>query len=115
MPMRQERLLLYCELKAEQKRIEDALSSLRDEIIAAYPDDSEMRVQDFTLKLIYQEKKVYNDQQLFAALPDPELWKAVCKPDPAKISALVKANLLPEQLLEGTYTKTRTAYLYVQP
>ena len=115
MPLRPERLALYCQLKAEQKRIEDALDKLRDEIIAAYPDDAELRVEPYTLKVIYQEKKSYDDERLFAALPDPELWKAVGKADPAKISALVKSKLLPEQLLDGTYRTSRTAYLYVHP
>ncbi|MFC5530928.1 hypothetical protein [Cohnella yongneupensis] len=113
--MRPERLTLYCQLKEEQKRIEDALETLREEIIAAYATDAELKLPDYTLKIIYQEKKVYDDQQVFAALPDPELWKAVCRADPTKINALVKSKLLPEQLLEGTYRTTRTAYLYVQP
>ncbi|MBO9597547.1 MAG: hypothetical protein J7559_06985 [Cohnella sp.] len=113
--MRQERLMLYCQLKEEQKRIEDALDTLREEIIAAYATDAEFQLANYTLKIIYQEKKVYDDQLVFAALPDPDLWKAVCKADPAKISTLVKTNLLPEQLLEGTYRTTRTAYLYVHP
>ena len=113
--MRQERLMLYCQLKEEQKRIEDALDTLREEIIAAYATDAEFQLPNYTLKIIYQEKKVYDDQLVFAALPDPELWKAVCKADPSKIAALVKTNLLPEQLLEGTYRTTRTAYLYVHP
>lgn len=113
--MRPERLALYCQLKEEQKRIEDALDKLREEIISTYETDAEFKLPSHTLKIIYQEKKVYDDQALFAALPDPELWKAVCRPDPAKIAALVKTNVLPEKLLEGTYRTTRTPYLYVHP
>ncbi|MFD0674070.1 hypothetical protein [Cohnella sp. GCM10027633] len=113
--MRPERLALYCQLKEEQKRIEDALDKLREEIVSANAADAEFKLPNYTLKIIYQEKKVYDDQLVFAALPDPELWKAVCRADPSKIAALVKTNVLPERLLEGTYRTTRTPYLYVHP
>jgi hypothetical protein len=61
----------------------------------------------------YQEKKQYNEQLLLEALPDPELWKHISKSDPAKISALVKSNVLSEKLLRGTYRISHTPYVYV--
>lgn len=113
--MRDAKLNRYCELKTRIKQMEEELDSLREEIVTAYPADVEFQLQDYTLKLIYQDKKQYDDQLLFAALPDPELWKAVFKADPAKISALVKTNIIPEKCLEGTYKVSRSPYLYVKP
>jgi hypothetical protein len=113
--MQQEKVYLYCQLKREQQRIEEALAKLRNEIIEAYPEDTEIRLQDGSLKIIYQEKKVYDDPLVFSALPDPELWKVICKTDASKIAALVKAKVMDEDWLEGTYRTTRTAYLYVHP
>jgi hypothetical protein len=107
------KLARFCELKVQQKKLEDELESLRQEIITAYTHDTELPLQDYTLKIIYQEKKHYNDKLLFDALPDPELWKVICKADPAKIAALVKTDILSEKLLEGTYRITRTPYLYI--
>jgi hypothetical protein len=107
------KLVRFCELKMQQKKLEEELEALRQEIIGAYPTDVQFQLQDYTLKLVYQERKQYNDQLLFEALPDPELWKALFKADSAKISALVKANILSEKLLEGTYRVARTPFLYV--
>ncbi len=60
-----------------------------------------------------REKKQFVDHLLFDALPDPQLWKNVSKPDQAKISALLKANIITEEMIEGTYSVIRTPYLYV--
>ncbi|MFC5407032.1 hypothetical protein [Cohnella soli] len=113
--MEQKKLVRYCELKAQQKQIEDELESLRKEIISAYSADAQFELEKFTLKLVYQDKRQYDDVRLFEAVPDPELWKAVSKADSAKIGALLKANLLSDKALEGTYHIVRTPYLYVQP
>ncbi|QJD84455.1 hypothetical protein [Cohnella herbarum] len=113
--MNADKLTRFCQLKTQIKQWEDELEDLRREITKEYPQDSEFRLDDYTLKVLYQEKKHYNDQLLIEALPDPDLWKALFKADSAKISALVKANLLTENSLEGTYTTTRTPYLYVTP
>ncbi|MCD9024960.1 hypothetical protein [Cohnella silvisoli] len=109
------KLARFCELKTQQKKLEEELESLRQEIIAAYPADVQFHLQDYTLKLIYQDKKHYNDQLLLEAIPDPELWKVLLKADPSKISALIKTHILSEKLLEGTYVTTRTPFLYVNP
>jgi hypothetical protein len=107
------KLKRFCELKMQHKKLEEEMEALRAEIIGAYPADVQIQLQDYTLKLVYQEKKQYNDQLLFDAFPDPELWKALFKADSAKISALVKTNIISEKLLEGTYRVTRTPFLYV--
>ncbi|WP_372630329.1 hypothetical protein [Cohnella sp.] len=111
--MNVDKLTRYCQLKAQIKQTEDELEQLRREITNEISQDAEFAFGDYTLKIVYQEKRHYNDQQLAAALPDPELWRAFFKADAAKISALVKTGLLSEKSLEGTYTTTRTPYLYV--
>jgi|GEM_PF-1127352 len=113
--MNVDKLTRYCQLKAQIKQTEDELEQLRREITNEISQDAEFAFGDYTLKIVYQEKRHYNDQQLAAALPDPELWRALFKADAAKISALVKTGLLSEKSLEGTYTTTRTPYLYVTP
>ncbi|WP_239618550.1 hypothetical protein [Cohnella mopanensis] len=113
--MNADKLVRFCQLKTQIKQWEDELEELRREITNHCTQDSEFRLDDYTLKVLYQERKHYNDQLLIDALPDPDLWKVLFKADPAKISALVKANLLAEKSLEGTYTTTRIPYLYVAP
>ncbi|WP_159888300.1 hypothetical protein [Paenibacillus puerhi] len=107
------KLARYCELKEQQKRLEDELESIRKDIVAMYAETSEVKINDYTLKIIYQEKKQFNDQLLFEALPDPELWKNISKVDPAKISALLKADIITGEMLEGTYSTIRIPYVYV--
>ncbi|MGG2196685.1 hypothetical protein [Paenibacillus validus] len=107
------KLARYCELKDQHKKIEDELESIRRDILSMYPESAELHVNDYTVKVIYQEKKQFVDHLLFDALPDPQLWKNVSKPDQAKISALLKANIITEEMIEGTYSVIRTPYLYV--
>ncbi|MFC4597284.1 hypothetical protein [Cohnella hongkongensis] len=111
--MNVDKLARYCRLKAELKQAEDELEQLRREITNEISEDAEFSFGDYTLKIVYQEKRHYSDQKLADALPDPELWRALFKADPAKISALIRTGLLNEQSLAGTYTTTRTPYLYV--
>jgi hypothetical protein len=111
--MDEHKLARYCELKTQISKMEDELDTLREEIIDLYPDDTEVEVGEYKLKIIYQDKKQYNEQLLYDALPDPELWKHVSKADPSKISALIKGNVLSEKLIRGTYRVSRTPYLYV--
>ncbi|WP_256761123.1 hypothetical protein [Cohnella sp. WQ 127256] len=110
-----DKLTRFCQLKAQMKQCEDELNELRREITNEYDQDSEIRLSDYTLKIIYQEKKHYHDHLLIEALPDPELWKVLFKADSAKITALLKAKILSEKSLEGTYSTSRTPYLYVNP
>ncbi|RKP46703.1 hypothetical protein D7Z26_24145 [Cohnella endophytica] len=112
--MEERKLKRFCELKTQQKKIEEELEELRKEIIAAYPGDVQFQLDGYTLKIIYQDKRHYDDAKLFEAVPDPELWKALFKADSSKISAFVKTSLLSEKLLEGTYKTSRTPFLYVQ-
>ncbi|MFC4306842.1 hypothetical protein [Cohnella boryungensis] len=111
--MNVDKLARYCQLKARLKQAEDELDQLRKEIVSEFAQDAEFSFDDYTLRIVYQEKRHYNDQLLVETLPDPELWRVLFKADSAKISALVKAGLLTEQSLDGTYTTVRTPYLYV--
>jgi hypothetical protein len=97
----------------QQKKIDEELEKLREDIITMVPDSEDIEIQDYTLKIVYQDKKTYNELLLFDSLPDPELWKNVFKVDSSKVSALIKANIISEDMLKGTYTVTRVPYLYV--
>jgi hypothetical protein len=97
----------------QQKKIDDELEELRNDIITMYQDSEDIEIQDYTLKIVYQDKKNYNESLIFDSLPDPELWKHVSKVDSSKIAALIKANMISEDMLKGTYTVTRVPYLYV--
>ncbi|KIL40943.1 hypothetical protein SD70_09880 [Gordoniibacillus kamchatkensis] len=107
------KLVRYCDLKLRHKEIEEELEELRKEIVAMYQDSSDIKINDYTLKIVYQDKKSYDNQKVFDSLPDPELWKNVSKVDGAKITALIKAEILSEAMLEGTYTVSKVPYLYV--
>jgi isocitrate dehydrogenase kinase/phosphatase len=108
------KLIRYCDLKMQQKKIEEEIENLRKDLLTLYQQSADIEIKDYTLKIVYQDKKVYNDMLLFESLPDPELWKHISKVDNAKISALIKANIISEDMLEGTYSVTKTPYLYVK-
>nr|WP_139997166.1 hypothetical protein [Paenibacillus paridis] len=99
----------YYQQKQKQKEIEQELSELRSDILAylAAQEASELEIGSHKVKIVLQERKEYDDNKLFEALPDPELWRLLSKPDTSKIASLVKLNVITEDRLKDTFaTKT---------
>ncbi|NIK74962.1 hypothetical protein FHS15_000060 [Paenibacillus castaneae] len=99
----------YYQQKQKQKEIEQELTDLRTEILAylAEQNANELEIGSHRVKIITQERKEYDDNKLFEALPDPELWRLLSKPDSAKISSLLKLNVIQEDTIKDTFsTKT---------
>lgn len=106
----------YFELKRRQKETEEELAKLRGEIIELLSGQGldQWDEGEYRIKLINQQRRDYNDQQLYQALPDPEVWKLLSKADPSKISSLIKLNVISEQTLAGTYAVKNVALLQVE-
>lgn len=99
----------YYQQKQKQKEIEQELSELRSEIMAYFTEQgvNELETLSHKVKIVVQERKEYDDTKLFEALPDPELWRLLSKPDASKITSLVKLNVISEDKLRDTFsTKT---------
>lgn len=96
----------YYQLKQKQKEIEQELSELRGEIIqhCAERDLSELEIGGYKVKVVSQERKEYDESKLFAALPDPEVWRLLSKPDSSKIAGLIKLNVVSEETIKDTYS-----------
>ncbi|MCM3126891.1 hypothetical protein ACFQ3J_04370 [Paenibacillus provencensis] len=105
----------YYELKKLKKEIEDELSSLRQEMIEhliAQNTDS-MVHGEYEAKIVVQSRKEYDDELLYQALPDPEVWKLMSKADTGKIASLIKLGILSEEGISHTYETRRTELLIV--
>ncbi|MDQ8734735.1 hypothetical protein [Paenibacillus sp. LHD-38] len=99
----------YYQQKQKQKEIEQELTELRNEILTYLTEKeaSELEIGSHKVKLVVQERKEYDDNKLFEALPDPELWRMLSKPDSSKIASLIKLNVINEEKLKDTFaTKT---------
>lgn len=99
----------YYQQKQKQKEIEQELTELRNEIMAYFTeqDASELEFGNHKVKIVVQERKEYDENKLFEALPDPELWRMLSKPDASKIASLLKLNVITEEKLKDTFsTKT---------
>lgn len=99
----------YYQQKQKQKEIEQELTELRNEILTYLTEQeaSELEIGSHKVKLVVQERKEYDDNKLFEALPDPELWRMLSKPDSSKIASLIKLNVINEEKLKDTFaTKT---------
>ncbi|GGH10517.1 hypothetical protein [Paenibacillus segetis] len=96
----------YYQLKLSQKEIEHELSELRSEILnhCAEEDVSELDVGSYRVKLVFQERKEYDDAKLYEALPDLEVWRMLSKPDPSKITSLIKLNVISEDSIRDTFS-----------
>ncbi|MBO8163387.1 MAG: hypothetical protein H0Z34_06660 [Brevibacillus sp.] len=104
----------FFQLKELQREVETELEQLRKQIIEFFPDSDVREVGEYRVSVTYQERREYDGDRLFQALPDPAVWKLLSKPDPAKISGLLKLRVIPEQVLVGTYDLRRTPILRVQ-
>jgi len=105
----------YYQLKQKSKEIELELSNLRQEILAYCKEQgvAELTVGGFKVKIVFQDRKEYDDNKLYDALPDPKVWHMVSKSDPAKITNLLKLNVLSEEGLKHTYSIKTIAILQV--
>nr|WP_232242522.1 hypothetical protein [Paenibacillus sp. GSMTC-2017] len=105
----------YFQLKTKQKEIELELTELRKEILA-YCEEQEVYDTTFgsyQVKLVKQERKEYDDTKLFEALPDPQLWRMLSKPDLTRIASLVKLKVLTEDQLKDTYSVKQVTLLQI--
>ena len=106
----------YHELKGKQKELEQELAALRKEIIdwLAEHGRTEWEDREYRVRLVTQERKEYDDQKLYEALPDKDIWRLISRADPAKIAGLVRINALSADWLEGTYTSRNVSLLQVE-
>lgn len=105
----------YYQLKQKLKEYEQELVQLRQDIIGACEDEgvSELEVGNYRVRIISQGRKEYDERKLYEALPDPELWRLLSKPDPSKIAGLVKLNVISEEKIVGTYSMKNISLLQI--
>lgn len=105
----------YFQLKQKQKEIELELSELRGEIIKHCEEQNvfEFETGSYKVKLVLQERKEYDDNKLFEAMPDLEVWRLISKADSSKITSLIKLNVISEETIKDTYSVKNVTLLQV--
>jgi len=106
----------YYQLKQTVQALERQLAALRQEILGYCAERglSEADFGDYRVKVVVQDRRVYDDRKLYEALPDPEVWRLISRADGSKIASLVKWHVIAEDSLRGTYTLNRVASLHVE-
>ncbi|WP_410771571.1 hypothetical protein [Fontibacillus sp. BL9] len=96
----------YYQVKQSQKELEEELTELRQAILDYCRERETVNLDLGThvVKLVSQNRREYDEQKLYEALPDLELWRMLSKPDSAKIASLVKLNVIAEEKIKNTYT-----------
>lgn len=96
----------YFEIKALQKDLEQELSGLRDQILESCGEQDLSRVEldHYVIKLVAQQRREYDGDKLYKALPDLELWRMLSRPDSSRISSLIKLKVVDEERIQDTYT-----------
>lgn len=110
----EQRLARYYELKQLQKEIETELEDIRQQILEWCPEAYTAETGGYKLTISFQEKRDYDDNRLFNALPDPSIWRLLSKADTSKINSLLKLQVIQESILEGTYEVRSVPYIRVQ-
>ncbi|WP_042166967.1 hypothetical protein [Paenibacillus gorillae] len=105
----------YYQLKQKQKELEQELSELRAEILNHCEEQqlSELETKSYRVRLVLQERKEYDDDKLYEAIPDPEVWRLLSKADASKVASLIKLNVVPEDRIRDTYSVKRVSLLHV--
>ncbi|NUU57714.1 hypothetical protein HP548_26880 [Paenibacillus taichungensis] len=111
----EQKVQTYFELKQQQKEIEQRLSVLRDEIVGYCEEQGvyETQVGGYTVKTVLQHRKEYDDQKLYASLPDPDIWRLLSKVDSHKLKSLIKLNILTEEQISPACTVKPVTLLQV--
>nr|WP_240353741.1 hypothetical protein [Cohnella algarum] len=103
-------------MKKAQKETEEKLASLRAAILAEFDSgngSSERLVGDYRVKIVVQERREYDDDKLYEALPDPDVWRLLSRADPAKVAALIKLNVITEEAVRGAFAVKKVPALQV--
>ncbi|BBI35854.1 hypothetical protein [Cohnella abietis] len=105
----------YYQLKQKQKEIEQELAELRSEILDHCTGQgvSQLEVGGYKVKIVLQERKEYDDNKLYEALPDPEVWRMLSKSDSSKITSLIKLNVITEDKIKDTFAVKNISLLQV--
>lgn len=110
------KLRRYYQLKQKQKELEQELSELRGQIIEHCQQQGvqELEAGTYRAKLVLQDRKEFDEQKLYEALPDPDVWRLLSKPDASKIAGLIKLNVISEDAIKDTYAAKRITILQVE-
>lgn len=105
----------YYEVKQRMKELEQELAELRDRILSHCEERqiSVLELERHKVKVIHQARREYDENKLYEALPDLELWRLLSKPDTAKIAGLLKLNVIAEDKIKHTYRLKEIALLQV--
>jgi len=105
----------YYQLKQKQKEIEHELLGLRNEILdyCTKQNVSQLEAGSYKAKLVHQERKEYDDNKLYEALPEPSVWRLLSKADSSKVASLIKLNVISEQAIKDTYAIKNITLLQV--
>ncbi|MNO23718.1 hypothetical protein D3C76_135250 [compost metagenome] len=105
----------YYQLKQKQKEIEQELSELRSDIMNHCTEQgvTELEAGSYKVKIVLQERKDYDDNKLYEALPDPGVWRMLSKSDSSKIASLIKLNVITEEKIKNTFTVKNVTLLQV--
>jgi hypothetical protein len=106
----------YFELKQMREAIEREMAALRSGLLAwcAERRQTEAEAGGYKVKIVAQTRRVYDDDKLLAALPDPALWRLAASADAAKIAGLLRLKVLTEDMIRGTYTEKHVQLLHVE-
>src|SRR5690606_29239101 len=91
----------YYQLTQKNKHIEQELAELKEQTVADMNSENttEQAYGSYKVRLIVSERKEYHENLLYNALPDPQLWRMLSKPDQGKITGLLKVGALKEEHL----------------
>ncbi|RNB85426.1 hypothetical protein EDM56_18655 [Brevibacillus fluminis] len=99
----EQQIARYFELKQLLKQAEEEVDRLKAELLAAYEAPGTYVNDEYKLMISVQERRDYDDNRLYNALPDKDVWRLLSKADTTKITGLVKLSILNEHILDGTY------------
>ncbi|GIP53080.1 hypothetical protein [Paenibacillus vini] len=105
----------YYEVKQQQKELDRELGELRQAILdyCRDQDTTGLDLESHKVTLVLQNRREYDENRLYDALPDLELWRMLSKPDSGKIASLVKLKVISEEKIKDTYTIKNVTLLQV--
>lgn len=110
----EQKVQTYFELKQQQKILSSSclyyemrLSRIAEQGVY------ETQVGGYTVKTVLQNRKEYDDQKLYASLPDPDIWRLLSKVDSHKLKSLIKLNILSEEQINPACTVKQVTLLQV--
>lgn len=103
----------FLDLKRQREELDARLSTVREQILSLLAGPVKVQVGEHVIEVRESTRRVYDPVAFRAAVPQA-LFDKVIEISPGKVSALLRAGLLSDEQLAGSYAELKVTALVIK-